>query len=173
MENTLTQNIPKYFRTSDKRFWLFSFITLGGYHIYWSYRNWDAIKVFDKSEIMPFWRGVFSILFMLPLAKRMANDIKGNDSNEYGTFSWIFFSYILFLNVLAFSSSRINISYWSNVSYLFEVIILFFFQNIISSGEKVVLNKKIARGEIIAVVFFTLITLFQFLHTLKIINLDI
>jgi hypothetical protein len=51
-----------------------SVCTLGFYELYWSHRNWRAIKERDNSDIMPLMRAIFGLFFVYALFKRMRAD---------------------------------------------------------------------------------------------------
>ena len=38
-------------------------MTLGIYELYWFYKNWKLIKQRTESNIMPFWRAFFGVIF--------------------------------------------------------------------------------------------------------------
>jgi len=46
-------------------------LTWGIYDIYWFYKNWKYVRNRDGTEIMPFWRAVFSVVWYYPLLKDM------------------------------------------------------------------------------------------------------
>ena len=69
-------------------------VTLGIYQVYWAYKNWQAIKVRDGSDIMPFWRAIFLIFFLYPLLEQIKNTANTNGvSTNYSslliTIIWI------------------------------------------------------------------------------------
>jgi len=43
------------------KFILFDIITLGAYHLYWSYKTWHYIKEKNKLDLDPFWRTFFML----------------------------------------------------------------------------------------------------------------
>ncbi len=51
-----------------------SLVTFGIYELYWMYRHWRLIQGRDRSDIMPFWRAVFGVIFVYPLFQRMRDD---------------------------------------------------------------------------------------------------
>ena len=48
-----------------------SFCTLGLYHIYWFYKNWQDVKWRTREDITPAARSIFSIFFCYGLFKRI------------------------------------------------------------------------------------------------------
>lgn len=60
-----------YFVVSRLKLALMSLATLGLYERYWMYKNWKYIKKRDRSNIMPFWRSAFALLWIFQLSKKM------------------------------------------------------------------------------------------------------
>ena len=58
---------------------ILSLATLGLYSIFWFYENWRIIKIYDKSNIHPFARAIFSVFYGLSLFKKIYHsaDIHG------------------------------------------------------------------------------------------------
>jgi len=56
------------------KFVLLSLFTMGFYVTYWMYRNWQAIKEKQQSDIMPIARGIFSVFWFYPLFSALKND---------------------------------------------------------------------------------------------------
>ncbi len=57
----------QYYPVSPLKLVLLSVFTWSLYDIYWFYRQWKYVKARDDSKIMPFWRGLFGILWFFPL----------------------------------------------------------------------------------------------------------
>ena len=68
----------------SRLFWM-SIISFGLYHTYWIYRNWRYIHDrsgaapikslrLERPQMQPIWRGVFGVLYIYPLLKRIKND---------------------------------------------------------------------------------------------------
>jgi hypothetical protein len=53
------------------KLFLLNLLTLNFYRFYWFYENWDAIKTSERKNILPFWRALFSFVFIYPLFKRI------------------------------------------------------------------------------------------------------
>jgi hypothetical protein len=73
---------PLFFAVSLLKFAVLSVCTLGIYHLYWFYKNWQLIRVRDQCDISPFWRAFFAMLFCYPCFVRIklagaARDIGG------------------------------------------------------------------------------------------------
>ena len=60
-----------YFVVSQLKLALMSLATLGLYERYWMYKNWKYIKKRDRSNIMPFWRSAFAMLWIFQLSKKI------------------------------------------------------------------------------------------------------
>ena len=43
--------------------------TLGFYAVYWMYKNWQLVQDREAPNIMPFWRGIFGVIWLFPLAR--------------------------------------------------------------------------------------------------------
>ncbi|TWX47412.1 DUF3857 domain-containing protein [Colwellia hornerae] len=72
-----------FFPVALIKFIIMSFFTFGLYSAYWMYRNWQAIKLKQQSDIMPIARGFFSIFWFYPLFLALKNDsIERFDKNK-------------------------------------------------------------------------------------------
>ena len=54
---------PPFFAVSLPKLVLLAICTFGFYKFYWFYKNWKLIKAHENSDIYPFWRTFFGILF--------------------------------------------------------------------------------------------------------------
>lgn len=54
---------PPFFQVSLIKLAIMSVVTLSFYQLYWFYRNWKLIKAYENSNIWPFWRMFFGILW--------------------------------------------------------------------------------------------------------------
>lgn len=52
-----------FYSTGPLKFIVLSIGTLGLFHLYWFYRNWQAIRAHDASRIRPLWRAFFAPLW--------------------------------------------------------------------------------------------------------------
>jgi len=50
---------------------LYVVMSLGAFGLYWSYRNWDAVRVASGRKMLPLLRAIFSIIYAWPLFKIM------------------------------------------------------------------------------------------------------
>lgn len=64
-------NPIKYFDISPLRFLILNLLTTRLYSLYWSFKNWKAINRVEKRNIIPFWRGIFSIFFIDGLFRKI------------------------------------------------------------------------------------------------------
>ena len=65
-----------YLYISTERLIFMSVFSLGIFISYWVYKNWRYIKERDGQDIMPFWRGWFSLFYLYPLLEYIKNDPK-------------------------------------------------------------------------------------------------
>lgn len=65
---------------SITKFLLLYVMTLGGYMMYWSYRNWKFYSCLSETDIMPVMRGVFWPFYVFSLLARIkdASSVKGD-----------------------------------------------------------------------------------------------
>jgi hypothetical protein len=61
----------KYFQVSPVKLAVMSIATAGLYDVYWMYKQWVVVKQEDNSDIQPFWRAVFGVLFVNSLFQHM------------------------------------------------------------------------------------------------------
>ncbi len=54
---------PLFFPVSPLKLVVMSTVTFGIYELYWFYKNWKLIKQRTDSDIMPFWRAFFGVIF--------------------------------------------------------------------------------------------------------------
>lgn len=64
---TTVNRESKFYAVSPAKFVAMSVCTFGLYGIYWSYRNWEAIKEIEGSSILPLARAIFYPLWHYPL----------------------------------------------------------------------------------------------------------
>lgn len=61
-----------YFSVSLTRLFFASLFTAGIYDIYWAYKNWQAVRKYNRENIVPFCRSwLFGLIFIYPLFLRM------------------------------------------------------------------------------------------------------
>lgn len=97
---------PKFLVMSPWRLWILSFFTLNLYQLYWFYKNWHAIRRSEQTDIMPFWRAVFSVFYCYSLFRRILNNA---DSHGYqNSFSvGIVSTFYIFIMILSYAWSRL------------------------------------------------------------------
>jgi hypothetical protein len=69
-----TSSGPLFLYIPISRLVTMSIISSGLYDAYWIYKNWRYIKERDNIDILPFWRGIFGVLFCHSLLRRIYND---------------------------------------------------------------------------------------------------
>jgi hypothetical protein len=70
----LPDNSNPLFAVGTVKVFVMSLCTLGIYQLYWMYRHWRLIQARDRSDIMPFWRAFFGVIWCWPLFKRVKED---------------------------------------------------------------------------------------------------
>jgi len=63
---------PAYHHVSKIKFIIYSICSLGLYDLWWCYKNWCFIRDRDGSNIRPFWRAVFHLIWCYPLTNDIA-----------------------------------------------------------------------------------------------------
>jgi hypothetical protein len=63
--------IPPFFAVSLFKLALMCFCTLGFYQLYWFYKQWQAVRRREYSNVLPAARALFAIFFCYPLFKRV------------------------------------------------------------------------------------------------------
>jgi len=71
-----SEAVPPFFAVSVPKLAVLSLCSLGVYEIYWFYKNWQLIRARERSNIYPFPRAVFAVLFCYQCFARM---------RDYGT----------------------------------------------------------------------------------------
>lgn len=89
--------VPEYFVVSPGKLAFFSILTLGLYELYWFYRNWQAVKKAEGTDISPLWRTLLSIFYCHPLFKRVAAAAREHDYPNLFSAKWVAAAYILIL----------------------------------------------------------------------------
>ncbi|MGB2579334.1 hypothetical protein AAIR98_001253 [Elusimicrobium simillimum] len=69
---------PVFRRISPVKVFILMFFTMGVYIAFWCYKQWATLKKNTPaySKIMPFWRAVFSLIFIFPLTEILVNKYK-------------------------------------------------------------------------------------------------
>ncbi|GAC21779.1 DUF3857 domain-containing transglutaminase family protein [Paraglaciecola arctica] len=63
-----------FYPMSGLKFLILGVGTMGLYDIYWTYRNWHAVKSKNNTDIMPIARGIFSPIWFYPLFSVLRKD---------------------------------------------------------------------------------------------------
>ena len=152
-----------YFSVSPIRLFFLSIITLGIYDIYWIYKNWQAVRKYEKDyEITPFFRSwLFGVFFIYPLFSRMKKSFQKTISVNK-TFSVCALLYTLFYFISLFPSKEIDeISWLDYLRYILlplSALLLLPIQGAINRhNQKLNPNNKpsskLSLGEILVIVF--------------------
>ena len=70
-EEHATNAYADLYVVSLTKFLILFVITIGGYAMYWSYRNWVFYRDARGAEVTPFMRGIFWPFFIMPLFERI------------------------------------------------------------------------------------------------------
>jgi len=84
------------------KFIALSLITVGLYNFWWIYKSWRFIRDQEKSEILPAFRTIFSLFFLIPLFNRILKLAKrsGYEPNYPSIILFIGFLLVSFLAYL-------------------------------------------------------------------------
>jgi hypothetical protein len=115
------QFAPLFYVVSLRKFALLFFMTLGGYQLYWFYKNWDCFK--DRvpaasafgTTIWPVPRALFSIFFVHSLfrvVKQHAPDNARVAAWQNGTHATLVVVLIILSNGLSRMSDRFGDAFW-------------------------------------------------------------
>ncbi|MEJ0087562.1 MAG: hypothetical protein WDO72_17960 [Pseudomonadota bacterium] len=63
-----------YFAVGLVKLAVMNMVTFGIYQVYWFYRQWNFVRVRDRSDIWPVPRAIFAIIFVYPLFQRIRSD---------------------------------------------------------------------------------------------------
>jgi len=63
-----------YYAVASSKVFILSIVTYGGYLMYWFYKNWDYVKLREKSSIIPWGRAFFYSFWYYPLYKSFGQD---------------------------------------------------------------------------------------------------
>lgn len=76
---------PQYV-ISQSKFVVLSFLTLGLYGVWWMFKSWKFFKEYEKEDIMPAARAIFSIIFLIPLLNQIQEFAKrAGYTNSYSS----------------------------------------------------------------------------------------
>ena len=65
------------------KYWLMMVSTLGGYSLYWFYKNWALYKKYNDQKMIPFLRAIFSIFFCHSLFNKIEEHATENNREHY------------------------------------------------------------------------------------------
>jgi hypothetical protein len=84
---------PLFFPVSLFKLLVLSFATLGIYECYWFYKNWKMIKARQQTDIKPFWRAFFLVIYCHPCFKEIQreSDAHFNETSPSLTLLTIFY----------------------------------------------------------------------------------
>ncbi len=68
---TSVNSSPVFFPVSETKLLVLSLCTFGLYQYYWFYKNWKIIRNRTHTDIYPFWRAFFAVLFCYSLFDRI------------------------------------------------------------------------------------------------------
>jgi len=163
-----TSPVIGYFDVSSTRFLIFNILTARLYSLYWAYKNWQAIKRAENRNIVPFWRGLFSVFFIYSLFKKIYHSAREqgfSKSIPYGQLSIVYIFLFLFLIFLARFVIRLPeymSEYWYDifiigVGVIFDVLCFRPLQKAIHFyNNKTIRNYKprqgVSRGEVLMLI---------------------
>lgn len=137
-------------------------ITFGVYTAYWFYKNFKAIKKADDSNIRPFWRTVFVVLFCYSLFKRVSQEAISHGAKEEYSAKYLAIVYIIINILLAvyanYAVANVYIIIAIFILSSLTVIPLIYVQRLINYNNYMVnpdftMKRKFYLGEIIIIVF--------------------
>lgn len=169
----------EYFNISPGKLVFLSVITFGIYEFYWFYKNWEAVKKFEKKKISPLGRTIFAVFYCYELFKKvLTNAIAKGYNKKYssGLLATFYIIILLLSNGLAkipeaeISSIPSEIILfnlvWFGLSIL-TVIPLFIVQKAINYNNKKIkgkiMDKKYTGGEIVLIIIGVILTLLIFI----------
>lgn len=88
-ESKPKQKDVQFFAMPLWRLYVLTVVTGGLYQLYWDYKNWKAIREADKTYIMPFWRALFSVIFIWPLYLRIARNARSRGYTGFSALLWL------------------------------------------------------------------------------------
>jgi transglutaminase-like putative cysteine protease len=110
----LQESIPEYesifYPVSSIKFFSLSFVTLGLYTAYWSYKNWQFVQSRERPDVWPVSRAIFCPLWYYALFSWLEIDSEQRDKRHWLIPSWL--AFVLFSSFLiwSFASSRKELS---------------------------------------------------------------
>jgi hypothetical protein len=91
-----------YFPVSLVKLVVMHFCTVGAYQYYWFYKNWELIKERECSDITPFWRTCFAVIYCFPLFRNIEGSgkllhLRQSISSDVLAGGWVLFSVLSML----------------------------------------------------------------------------
>lgn len=129
------QQDPMFYVVSPRKFTILFLATLGGYQLYWFYKNWRCFKnrslaaSASATSIWPVPRAVFSVFFIHALFREVKQHAPGNAAvaawrqSGHATALVIL---ILLSNVLSRLGNRFDDNFWINAASLIVLIPILF-----------------------------------------------
>ncbi len=96
----------KFYPVSAKKFVFMYIVSFGFYGCYWFYKNFQFVKLNQKSNIQPFWRGVFSLFWYYPLWQWIEKAKTGTDKSGLYLPGAILATAYLIFSILASASTN-------------------------------------------------------------------
>ena len=93
--STIETSAPYFFAPSTIKFAVMSLCTFGLYEAYWFYNNWALIKARTNSDVMPFWRAVFSPLWAYSCFRHVKVSAGESRTRALPPIEWLAAAYFL------------------------------------------------------------------------------
>ena len=115
----LEPSIPLFFPVSLRKLLVLLICTLGGYSIYWFYKNWQLVKSREHSSISPKDRAVFWFIFYYPLFCRLKKSAAEIGIGTFPTGTVI----VCFIIISWLSQSDPSGYWWFSILGIFSLLI--------------------------------------------------
>ncbi|TAK58935.1 hypothetical protein EPO14_01300 [Patescibacteria group bacterium] len=175
IKNSIQMDTPpiKFFSVSTWKLIALTTATFGLYQIYWHYRNWQAIRLADGSDIRPFWRSFFLMFFTHALFKRIVDSSVKQGFSEVmsaSALAWAFIVLIFAGSISARGDDAIFTLLW--ILSFFSVAPLIQIQKAINFNNKnldstYTASKKFSVGEVLLAVVGGVLFVFALLGFLS------
>src|SRR3989344_6020471 len=110
----------EYFSVSTTRLMVLSILTFNLYPFFWFYRNWQAVKKSQGTDIYPLLRAIFSIFFCNNLFVRVLRSAKDNGYADSYSPGWLAAAYI----ALLFAGNALGRVEIAGGTYLLSLLVL-------------------------------------------------
>jgi hypothetical protein len=134
-----------FWYTSKVKLAVMSIVTLGIYELFWMYTNWQFVKDYRQKKMLPFWRAVFSIIWIYPLFKEI--QAIGRERGATTTFpaGLLALGYILIPILLEVTTNSVPHLHWvgmfSSLAFLFLFPVQGYINNLNSESETPINSK--------------------------------